>query len=541
MNKEKIVSQFLLFLCIGIVLLHAVFVCKEKQSLNLDESISFQFANDGVIEAGEFFSSLVNGSISDYSAQLSSKVLGTNNWVSQSEIDDEYTAINKGRFNIFSAYYINAGDVHPPFYYTCLNIISSIFSVLNIYSIGLILNIVALTIVCGFLYLMGCKLFENRAMALISVLYYGLSFGFINSASLFRMYALLTMWCVILVYLYISWYDAGFNYDNNTFKKICAVEFMGMLTQYFALFYIVPLFLITLIVMYLNKISLKKYLIGNIITGVLYLIAWPFFLMHVVFSDRGHDVTSNLSNGGILRRIYYYRGAVIEGLFADNNVFFIFVVIISIIVVGFYIYRLIREHNFKEQLTARSSIIWIYCFVPALIYFVIAACSVPWFVDRYIMPIMPAVSMLIVFFVYQALGLVLKHKNICAVLIIGLTVFLCVYWHKEIKPYYLYNSADRIAYNATCKDTDAIVIDVDYEVVNFEVETNFKHPNILEMDSNHISDIGSMIDKNDDYTLYVRKEKIEESEIEDYFKSIGYKMDVIDFDTDFYRIYKLHH
>lgn len=541
MKKERIVSQLLLFVCIGIVLIHAIFVCKEKVSLNLDESISFQFANNDVLHVGDIVGAVSNGSTGEYIEQLKNEILSANDWVHHSEIVDEYTTINNGRFNIFSAYMINAGDVHPPFYYVCLNIISSIFTGMNIISIGLIVNIIALMIVCGLLYLIACKLFENRAMALITVLYYGLSFDFINSLSLFRMYALLTMWCIMLVYLYISWYDSGFDFKTNTFKKICLVEFMGMLTQYFALFYIVPLFLITLIVMFFNKTPVKKYIIGNIITGVFYLIAWPCFLIHVVFSDRGHDVTGNLSSGGIFRRIFNYRGAVLEGLFGDNKIYFIFVVLISLIVIAFYLFSFIRSNTVKEQLTSKKAIIWIYCFVPAFIYFLIAACSVPWFVDRYIMPVMPVFSMLIVFFIYQALSLVIKNRNVSVSLMVCLIVFICIYWHHNIDPYYLYNSPDRIAYESSCENTDAIVLDVDYEIVNFEVETNFNHPNILEMCSNHLTEVESKINTSDDYTLYVRKEKIDIKEVEDYFRSIGYKMDTIKFNTDFYNIYQLHH
>ncbi|SFN44163.1 Dolichyl-phosphate-mannose-protein mannosyltransferase [Pseudobutyrivibrio sp. UC1225] len=539
-NRERIISQ-VLFICVVIVLLHAVFISKEKCGLNLDEAISFQFANDGVIHIGTVLDVIRNGSVSDYSAQLKSDISGINTWVSHSEILDEYTASKSSKFNLFSAYLINAGDVHPPFYYTCLNLLSSIFPKFSIYTIGLIINIFALIVACIFMYLIAVKVFGSRVLALISAMYYGLSFEFINSATLFRMYALLTMWCIMLVYLYISWYESGFDFSSNIFRKICVVEFMAMFTQYFALFYIVPLFIITIIVMYMKKASIKKYFIGNVVTGVIYLIVWPFFLMHVVFSDRGHDVTGNLSGGSIIRRIYSYRTSVIKGMFANNNKLFLCFILISVIVVMFYAYSMIHSHNIKEKVVSKRNVILVYSFVPALFYFFIAACSVPWFVDRYIMPVMPIFSIMIVFFIYKALIFIIKNKNICAVLLTCLVLFMCGYWHQNIEPYYIYDSADRLAYKATCKNTDAIVLDVDYEVVNYEVETNFEHPNILEMDSNHISDIGSMIDKNDDYTLYVRKEKIEDSEVEDYFDSLGYKMDVVDFDTDFYKIYQLHH
>lgn len=57
-----------------------------------------------------------------------------------------------------------------------------------------------------------------------------------------RMYALLTFWIVLLVYLYLSMVEKYFQLDGKLLLKICVVEFFAMLTQFYAAIFVFALF-----------------------------------------------------------------------------------------------------------------------------------------------------------------------------------------------------------------------------------------------------------------------------------------------------------
>ena len=157
------------------------------------------------------------------------------------------------------------------------------------------------------------------------------------------------------------------------------------------------------------------------------------------------------------------------------------------------------------------------------------------------MPAMPVFALLIVYFISEAISLIFKNKNIGGIVLAIFALIICVRWHHKLVPYYLYNSNERVAYQLVCGESEAIVIDEEQEKVNLEVEVNFPHPRILELGDEHLSNLEEQIDINDDYYLYMRKEKVDSKSNLERFEKMGYEINKLDCESDFYDIYQLHH
>ncbi len=526
--KNKNAVNVLVVVCLIIIAIHAIFMLNEKRGFFLDEACTFQFANDRLVTVESIKEALNSG----YSGSIAT--LGY--WLNRADILDKYTTTESGRFNFLSVYVVQAFDVHPPLYYYAINLVSSIFPKMSLFAVGGAVNIFFLILACYMIFLVSMEVFENWLCSIGTMLFYGLSFDFTNNATFFRMYAMLTFWGLLLLYLYIKWYRSGFDLSNSLLRKICLVEFAAMFTQYFAMFYIIPLFAVTIYLMVRNTISVKKYVIKSVITGVVYVVIWPFFFLHVIFSNRGRETRGSLLGGRAIRQIWGYREWVCRSLFSNCRKIMVAVLLLAIIILAIEIFRIVKHKRLGEVLSGRKFNILLYVFAMAFFYYVAAGASVPWLADRYIMPVIPVLSVLIVFFVQRLANLLLKNKSVCGMLVIALALFLAVVWHMRLEPYYLYNSPDRLAFVEKSAELDAIIFDDFYDNRFGEVEINFLHPNVLELCRDDATDVKKLVDPNKDYYVYVRNDNDSNKDIEDIFTEMNYHLEKESYETDCYEI-----
>jgi hypothetical protein len=180
----------------------------------------------------------------------------------------------------------------------------------------------------------------------------------------------------------------------------------------------------------------------------------------------------------------------------------------------------------------------IYLFVATLVYFVLAGAAAPWNADRYIMPIMPLLSIIIPYVIMKMIGHVLKSKTICVGFIAIFVIVLCAHWHIRIKPYYLYNDSERVEYMNRCHDYYGVIIDSKTEPVLCEIELNFKHPQVYETNDENYYNLETVLSDNQQYMLYIGK-NTEVEEIENTLISRGFLLDKSGVETDFFNIYSL--
>ncbi len=542
MNKsadyKRVFPAALIIVCILVIIIHAFSFYQKKAGYYIDETLSFQLANNKVTSLDKVIEMIRSGFSEESKNEIRNIIIGTNTWKSHDEIMSKYTVSNENRFDYFNTYFLQATDVHPPLYYYLIKTICSLFPNMSLKTVGFLINITALFFSLILVYKISMLVFENNICSIAVLLYYGLSYDFVNNSTYYRMYALLTFWMVYAVYINLQWYRSGYTADRKTIIKLCIANYLAMLTQYFALFFCLPLFAINMILMIRQKMSFRKYLKYSIITGIIYLITWPASIYHLLFSNRGNDVTQKLSGFRVLHNILDYTYSVKKSLFAESNKLFMLVIILIVALIMIKLVTKIRKHELKNWILSERFGILLYVFASAFLYYFIAANATPWFHDRYIMPVMPLFSIIIVYSGVEVSSYIIKNRSICGLLLICLTIAVCFRWHVKNAPLYLYNSPERIEYMQTYSDYDAAIIDGRGNICNCEIELNFSHPRVYETDEENIDTIYNEIGTDESFVFYINKSADCDS-ISSALAEKGYNITRQDLETDYYRIYTM--
>ena len=146
------------------------------------------------------------------------------NWHDK-EYYKDYLVINENEKNDFSSVYNNQiEDVHPPLYYLLLRIMCN-FNI-NEFSIwpGTILNIIIFIIASIFLFLMVKEIFENPYYALLICFISGFSLAIIETVMYVRMYELLVLNILMLIYWHIQKRDI----KEVKYKDFIPLYFMAL-------------------------------------------------------------------------------------------------------------------------------------------------------------------------------------------------------------------------------------------------------------------------------------------------------------------------
>lgn len=471
-DSTRAVYKLLFALSIIIILCHAFSFLSKKEGYFIDETLSFQLANNSLTSFSELSNAFKNENMEEVITNIKLNLLGTNTWKTHDEVMAKYTVSEEDRFDYFNTYLLQVSDVHPPLYYFTIKTVCSFFPNMDLKFVGFVINMVCLLLTLLFVYKISIILFNNNLISITVLLYYGLSFDFINNITYFRMYAMLTFWMVLSVYLNLQWYRSGFNNDKKTITKLCIVLYCSMLTQYFALFFCFPIFALNIYLIAKNQKPFGRYLKYCIITCLFYLITWPASIFHIFFSYRSEDLTRKLGIYHIIQNLIDYLNSVVASLFASSHKYFIGFVILLMAFTAYKIFSNTRYRRLQKFFDSERTVILLYVSGSAIIYFFIASVLAPWYSDRYIMPVMPLLCIIIICILSESLSVIVKNKTICTTVLLILSVVLCIRWHIKSEPYYLYNSPERLQYLNNCTQYDAVIIDKEFNICNCYVEFN---------------------------------------------------------------------
>lgn len=208
------------------------FFSAEKIGYHIDEIFTYELSN---------------------STSGNNDILGTINhdekfgrdWFSGDEIRS-YLVVDDGeRFRYSSVLANQEADVHPPLYYLIFHTVCSFFPGVFSKWFGLSINIIFFIVIDILLYFLAKKLSNNGNVAILSVAIYGFSVGAINTVTFIRMYALLTLWVVLFVYLHLPLQNLSHIEKWHVKAKIpikfwiplAIVTILGTLTQYYFLIF----------------------------------------------------------------------------------------------------------------------------------------------------------------------------------------------------------------------------------------------------------------------------------------------------------------
>ena len=201
-------AMAVLFLAIFI---HLFFVATSKKGFFLDDILSFYLANNDVYTMADI-QELINEPTEENVLAFYAKTNMLGNWYTHDEIMSQYVLEPDERFNYFNTFILQARDVHPPLYYILIRTINSIAPSADFMVVGFVINFIALMLACYLVYRISLLLLDNNLFAIAATAYYGFSCDFINNATTFRMYGLLTLWGLLLMYLYMNWFKANYEF-----------------------------------------------------------------------------------------------------------------------------------------------------------------------------------------------------------------------------------------------------------------------------------------------------------------------------------------
>ena len=360
-------------------------------------------------------------------------------WITAEEFQD-YIAVDKADdFNYLSVYFNVKDDNHPPIHFMLLHTVASLFKGQVQPYIGCVINMAAVAVSMAMLMKIGRILAEilfagrwGRWLGIFAAGLYGLSAGAMASVLLIRMYCVLTMFCVILLYLHLKkWREMSVDSADGDAKKgfVCGnkmlivVTVLGFLTQYFFLFYCLVLAAITaaLLLYYKKGKELLIYIRSMIIAAIFGLVCFPFAVLDVFASERGVEALGNLASG---LSGYGVRLAAFWEILESRTFGAGLPVLVALAIAGIIVYCVKRKDgDIQRRLAVAGAFLMLT--VPMAGYFVLAARMSPYLVDRYIMPLFPMVALLVavgVMCLVQCIQLVNTRKwfvcLVCAVVAI---------------------------------------------------------------------------------------------------------------------------
>lgn len=319
-------------------------------------------------------------------------------WINRENFQNYVQTNRDDDFNLASVYFNVKDDNHPPVHFMLLHLMSSVFKGDMNPVIGCAINLVAVLGVLWLISLIGDKLFTSKYSTYACMILYGFSVGVVATTIWIRMYALLTLFTVWNLYFHLRNYGERNINDESVItrvkcpknKGIFVMTILSFWTQYFGLFFVLPLAVVTITVLARRKEikSMWAYIKTMALAAVVGVCVYPFAVGDVLYSSRGTEALSTWGNGiaDYANRIWAFLQVLATNVAGD---FEIFLVLILVPVIAILVKCILKK---KVSFEAK----WLFVFIPTLIYFLLAAKMSPFYVDRYVMAIFPMTAILVI-------------------------------------------------------------------------------------------------------------------------------------------------
>lgn len=472
-NKHEMLRLCALLLAIAAL---ACFFLTQKAGYHLDEGLTMSLANgEGDMEFrtmavepgglrrffldyvfdGSFFSSIKNIFVMGFEFlqkgensqwyqlyhESYAPSVGGMAWVNAKEHFLSHATVTDGNLfsRILTVYSNQAEDVHPPFYYLLLNLVCSFFPETYSDWYAFSVNLVFLLLTCLFVYRIVRRYFGSEWLALAAVALYGFSCGFLSTAVLFRMYAVLTFFCVWALWCHLELIRMNGRASRGLSAQLIFVNVLGFYTQYYFIIYSAFLALTALVFMLTRK-QVKNSLryLGLMAAAVLLsLIIWPVSVYHIFFGYRGVEAFSNAAASGLMAHLREYISIVLVAFFGGSKKL---ALLLGAVLVPAAAFALIRRRKPTEQQRPQCGILipLLLLLLPAAGYFIVVIKVAPYQVDRYVMCVYPMIAIaLTCAFAFIARQLV-QNRHVQSALVACAVCAFSAFGVLHVGPNYLY-------------------------------------------------------------------------------------------------------
>ncbi|MGO4936269.1 hypothetical protein ACTQ54_01290 [Fundicoccus sp. Sow4_H7] len=327
-----------------------------------------------------------------------------NQWLDGSYYLNYLSPTAEVRFAYDSVIYNQIQDVHPPLYYFFIHTISSFFPGVFTKWIGLSFNGFVHLLIFLVLLMLLKQLSDKKWVALIGASFWALSKGALSSAVFIRMYHLLTLWEVILLYLLVLYVSKLFNQKSLLFG-LALICYFGGLTHYY--FYIYAFLLVAVACIYLFlqgrwKDGIQVGLVALLGIG-LALASFPTVFTHLFASNRGVEVLEN-ANQFQLDRSNPFLVFIKQELLL--NIRLRYVVLLGIILAVFMVFYFYKRRQFS-QISG-----FVLVMLPTLLYILLIQELSHYQTPRYIYSVYPMIIVSLVLLLYYGLKGIFSLINI---------------------------------------------------------------------------------------------------------------------------------
>lgn len=331
------------------------------------------------------------------------------------------------RFNYSSVYYNQTQDVHPPLFYFVLHTISSVFPNEFTKWTGLGINLVAYLVSIILMYCILQELNISELSSMLCCLIYAISKAGLSTFLMIRMYMLLTMFTLLLVYLVIKMIK-----NDMSIKYAIAVGltiFLGMFTQYFYVIYAFCVCAAVDIWLLIRKRwkDLIQFSVPALLGVGMMLVLFPYWYSQL-HSQKVVSLDTVADNAGMLGQ-YLYRIAVMGYQFIKN-------IPIAVLLYGVLVILLFNG-KFRKFIKSKISVELVLVFIPAVMAFIIASIIEPYLDIRYVYNILPIMIIPVCYVMEYICGVVdIKKKNLYSVVL----VIICIIAGFVFEPRFVYSS-----------------------------------------------------------------------------------------------------
>lgn len=473
MNKIKNVSQKKGLVITALVI--AIVIClfritwifaNEKDGHHSDESWSYGFACS-YYEPYDYI--YVNEDI--YLSDATDKYV--NEWVNGEDFWNYLTIQEDERFSFDSVVYNKSGDNSPPLFEILLNFVCSLFPNTFSWWYGYCINILSFIGICVLLFATTRLLSGSKWLGVATVLFYGFSIVGLSSTIYLRMYSLLTLFTLLLVYLVVRVFKKNYRKCTLEYILIGLDMILGGLTHFYFLvfaFLFSAFFCIGLMVSKEWK-ALIKYAVSAVLGVVVYFVLYPYSIYKMISGTSMYDGTIQFKYLWYLRTTLSIFLTETLGFSISISleawlwfVFALVVIIVTFVLLSF-VFR--KDQWYKDFLActkgkivstwkklvlafkSKESIIWISLWLTVLgVLLVVTKISnvqaMGLATDRYMFNDLCVFIMLFVCFLYGILRRIFAKKQIWAgIIFVAFSVFFLLLQNFHFESEYLFSAEKR--------------------------------------------------------------------------------------------------
>lgn len=464
-------SAVLLFIIIILQILTVTYyMVFEKENYHSDEPWSYGLANS-------YYQPFLFGETHTGNCQLNAST-----WLTGDDLHN-YLTVQKGeRFRFDSVWYNQELDVHPPVYYCLLHFICSFFpdSFSNWYAFAI--NIIAMLVGQIFLFKAASKLCKSDNIALIVCAVWGFSQGFVNLNVYLRMYSLLTMFAIILLYCHVRLYTEEGSFVKNMVMT-AVVTFLGALTHhYFLAFAFIWAACFCFYYLFSKKFTeLFRYAYSMIISVMLSLVVFPSTLVHMFFDDvlnHGSEYKMPLING-VRATLSLIVNSICGGkvsVWSTGKYAYVIIVLVAVLAVGIPLCFLFRKEMWFRNAAgkAKDGIVYFFKHFDFMLLFIIITSlfcmaavalsvninSMMMYTDRYLFFIMPQLTLAAAMVIKYILSVIPKIKKAVPYIMTAAACVSIVCSHIYCDKRYLFpaNITGRGGIESTCTENTSYLL-----------------------------------------------------------------------------------